>query len=63
MKEKIHLVLIVALGIIIGFGGCYEIYNIHQDHETLSAVVTFINQGIAAQQKQQAPVQGVAPTK
>lgn len=58
MKNSLYIVIVVALGIVLGGLDLYEANIVYQDHETLSSVVNFLNSEIAASQKQQtqAPV-------
>lgn len=67
MKEKIQIVLTVAIGVIIGVGFCYGALTlcstIYQDHENITTVVNLINQQAVAAQKQEAPQQSAPATK
>lgn len=63
MKEKISLAVTIVVGLIIAFIVGWSIYTTYTDHEALTQVVGFINQSIAAAQKQQAPVSPAPATK
>lgn len=60
MKNNLYIVIAVAVGIIIGGLEFYEVYTVYQDHQTITSVVSFLNQQIDAAQKQQQAVT-VAP--
>lgn len=57
MKNNIYIVIAVALGVVIGSLEVYQSVIVYQDHQSIVSVVGFLNQQIAASQKQtQLPV-------
>lgn len=51
MKDHISATLMVAAGIIVGGVSLFGLYSLHQDHQNLQGVISFLT---AAQQKAQA---------